>query len=126
VDLRIAHRPDATEDADRCNRREYWFVARGRQVLLAADCEEQWGADNAGPAQTAIDGHVFRVHYVEFQSSDGCEVVGAEIELAGLGVTKRTRLTGTASGNACGSTTPMADPTGGDGSPNRPLLVLHR
>jgi hypothetical protein len=127
VDLRIAHEPSATTDEDRCDRREYWLLGPGREILLANDCESQWGADNPGPATTSLDGTRFRVSYVEFQSSDGCETVDATVRLSPLAIEKEVRRQGTVRRNQCSAQKPVRTPlTPGDGSIGRPLLALHQ
>jgi hypothetical protein len=126
VDLRIAHAPDAGSDEDRCDRREYWVVSGRQTVLVAADCEAQWGADNAGPATTTVIGDRLEVHYVEFQSSDGCETVEAQISLSPPHVDRQERRRGTTRQDHCRATKPAPSPPGGDGSPDHPLVVLHR
>jgi hypothetical protein len=72
VDVRIGHRLDAAEDADRCDRREYWLVTSSTPRLIAADCEEQWGADNPGPADTSVSGNKMTVRYIEYGANDTC------------------------------------------------------
>lgn len=126
VDIRIGHRPDAKEDVDQCDRREYWFVDRTRQVLLATDCEEQWGAENAGPAETTVDGGIFWVNYLEHLSNDDCEVLSAGIALPSVRVIKKERKIGNESGSVCVSMQPFPSPSDGDGAADRPVLVIHR
>lgn len=126
VDLRLAHTADAAADEDRCDRREYWLVRPEGPVLLAADCEAQWGADDPGPATTSIEGDHLDINYVEFQSSDGCEMVDARIRLLPLRVERQERRQGTTRRDACRASKPVPSPPGGDGSADHPLLVLHR
>jgi hypothetical protein len=126
IDVRIAHRPDAAADEDRCDRREYWLLRPEGPALLATDCEEQWGADNPGPAVIQVSAREARFKYVEFQSSDGCETVDATVQLDPLVIKRQLRRQGTTRGNACvpkGRASPVAQ---GDGSPDHPVLVLHR
>jgi hypothetical protein len=101
-------------------------VKGGRQLLLATDCEEQWGAENAGPADTAIVGHTFRVSYLEHLSNDDCEVLLAEVELPSGRVTKKDRAIGNASGTTCVSMQPFPGPPAGNGTADHPVLVVHR
>jgi len=126
VDIRIGHRPDAKDDVAQCDRREYWFVNGTRQVLLAADCEEQWGVDNPGPADTTMHGRLFRVAYLEHLSNDDCEVLSAEIDLTSARVIRKDRAIGNESGKDCVSKQPFPSPADGDGSADRPVLVIHR
>ena len=46
-------------------------------------CEAQRGADNPGPATVNVDGKKLRVSYTELQSSDGCELYSAVVDVAG-------------------------------------------
>jgi hypothetical protein len=127
VETRIAHDPGATADEDRCDRREYWVLRPSGNVLLATDCEVQWGADNPGPARVTVRGTLVDVVYVELQSSDRCERYAATVSLdpAKLTVTEG-RTIGTVERNVCrvGKEAAPAVPLG-DGSADHPLLMLH-
>lgn len=128
VEVRIAHAPDASADEDRCDRREYWVSRPTGDVLVAVDCETQWGADNAGPAEVKLRGAQLDVRYVEFQSSDRCESYAATVALAGPKLTAvQSRTVGNVKKNACnlGKGLAPVDPLG-DGSAAHPLLTLHR
>ena len=124
--LRLAQAPDAGSDEDRCDQREYWLVRPQKSVLLARDCERQWGADNPGPAETHVDGTRLSVKYVEFQSSDGCEVYEATVQLFPLAIEKQARWQGTVRGDRCEQRKRIDRlPPAGDGSITSPVLVLH-
>ena len=129
VQLKIVHSPKATSDDERCDRREYWLERPAGDVLLAADCAEQWGADNPGPAETRLAGSKFVVKYVEFQSSDDCEIFTATVQLSPLAVEAQQRSPGVVKANRCQpgkSPKPTPPLPLGDGSLDHPLLVLHR
>jgi hypothetical protein len=127
LSLRIAHAPDATSDEARCDQREYWLVRPEKSVLLARDCERQWGADNPGPADTHVDGTRLSVKYVEFQSSDNCEIYEATLQLSPLAIEKQARWQGTVQGERCQPQKRDDQfPPAGDGSIAHPLLVLHK
>lgn len=125
--LRLAHAPDAGSDEDRCDQREYWLLQSQKTLLLARDCERQWGADNPGPAETRIEGTRFFVKYAEFQSSDGCEVCEATVQLSPLSIEKYVRWKGTPKGDHCEQQKRKDRlAPAGDGSMGHPLLVLHQ
>lgn len=126
--LRVSHQVDASDDEGRCDRREYWLLATSiPHRLLAVDCEEQWGADHAGPARLAVSNGEIRISYTEYQSSDGCEVVEATIRPTPLTLTRYERWNGTVVSSICRDRRPATRlPQAGDGSPGLPLVVLHR
>lgn len=128
LEVRIAHAPDASADEDRCDLREYWAVRPSGNVLLATDCEVQWGADNAGPATVTVRGTEVDVLYVEMQSSDRCERYAATISLEpGKPTATESRTIGTVEHNVCRVAREAAPIVPlGDGSPGHPLLTLHR
>lgn len=121
VDLAIAR----TDAAQGCKRREYWLTGVNDPVLLAADCEEQWGADEAGPADTQIVGSRLQVRYVEFQADDSCVVVDAEVDLKPVRILKLGRKRGRVAAEKCIAGEVRSESPVGDGSLNRPLLMLH-
>lgn len=98
-------------------------------MLVATDCEVQWGADNPGPATVTLKGTQLDVQYEEFQSSDRCETYVAKVSLTGpkLTVTAHSRTVGTVEKGECHLENQSAtvDPLG-DGSRDHPLLTLHR
>jgi hypothetical protein len=123
----LARAPDATTDAEHCDRREYWLVRETRSTLLTADCAAQYGADTQGPAEVnATDIHL-SVRYVEFQESDRCELLEATINLSNLQIERQERRVGSVSQDTCSpdGPQPLVTPPG-DGSVDRPLLLLHR
>ena len=129
VDVRLAHAPGANEDEEHCDRREYWLLQRSGEVLLATDCETQWGADNPGPAEVHLLGTRLIVKYVEFKSSEGCEIYEASMNLSpAIKIEKQVRWEGTARKDRCEPKEQQEiSPAGrGDGSSGNPLLVLHR
>jgi hypothetical protein len=127
VDLRIAHAPSAAEDVERCDRREYWLRRQDRDLLVAFDCEAQWGAGNLGPAETRVEGTRLHVFYREFEASDQCEEYEAVVDLASNAVEKRTRWDGVSARNHCQRQNELSENEPiGDGTIERPLLTLHR
>lgn len=125
VDIRIGHPPDAHEDQDRCDRREYWLVGPASRRLVAVDCEEQWGADSQGPADTVVTGTKLSVRYVEHGSSDTCGIYAGTVDLVTFQIESERRLSGEALGHDC--VNQRIDTTAvppGDGSPGRPLVTL--
>jgi hypothetical protein len=125
--VRLAAPPNAASDEDRCNRREYWLTRPAADLLLAADCEEQWGADNAGPAEMTVSGAVAKFHYVEFLADDGCEIVDAALQLPQGRIEMHIRQWGKVVGNLCLPTRKSAPvPGAGPGTIDHPILVLHR
>jgi hypothetical protein len=127
VRLLLARAPDATTDAEQCDRREYWLVRETRITLLTADCAAQYGADTQGPAEIEANGIRLSVRYVEFQESDRCEHLDATINLSNLQVERQERRLGSVSHDTCApdGPQPLVTPPG-DGSVDRPLLLLHR
>lgn len=128
VQVEIAHAPEAGGDEGRCNRREYWLSRPSGDILVAVDCEAQWGADNPGPAAVKLQGTQIEVRYVEFQSSDRCESYAAKVSISGeKPVVEQTRFVGVVSKDACHVANDSApvDPPGA-GSADQPLLTLHR
>lgn len=112
---------------DACERREYWLFKGSRNTLLTTDCASQLGADSQGPAEVTLTGSHLSVRYVEFQEEDRCELVDATIDLVAVVIERQERRVGTVARDVCipegaHSITP---PTG-DGSPVKPLLLLHR
>ena len=126
VTVRIAHA--SPDDEDRCDRREYWLSRPGGDVLIARDCEVQWGADSPGPLTLVVRDDLLDVRYVEYQSSDRCEVFRATVSLSGpkLAVVQN-REEGSVKNDACrlGTHPGLVDPPG-DGSAAHPLLTPHR
>lgn len=59
-----------------------WLLQNSGEVLLATDCETQWGADNPRPAEIHLQGTRPIIKYVEFKSSDGCEMYEASLKLS--------------------------------------------
>jgi len=118
---------NAQSDAESCRRREYWLLRPGGDVLLAADCEAQWGADSQGPAEVRLTGPRLQVRYVEFQADDRCETLEAVIDLVSLRIGRQERSTGVVQSDRCQVTGRLdVHPEPGDGSLKRPLLSLHR
>lgn len=126
VVVRLAASADATTDEGRCDRREYWLSRPTGDLLLAVDCESQWGADNAGPAFVTVAGTLARFHYVEFMSSDVCEVVDASVRLPQGRIEAQTRHFGTVASDACRPTRKAPIPAPGLGTLDHPILFLHR
>jgi hypothetical protein len=127
VILRLGAPPDATEDEDHCDRREYWLSRPSGDVLLAVDCDAQWGADNTGPASLSLRGSLATFRYVEFLANDGCEIVEATLRLPQARIETHTRHWGEFAGNQCRSSREVAPvPEPGAGTANDPVLVLHR
>jgi hypothetical protein len=127
VEVLLTRAPDATTDEDHCDRREYWLIRETRSTLLTADCAVQYGADTQGPAEVEATGIHLSVRYVEFQESDRCELLEAKINLSNLQVDRQERRVGSTSHNTCtpDGPQPLVTPPG-DGSVDRPLLLLHR
>lgn len=122
----IAPPPNPTTDEDQCRRREYWLQRPSGNLLLAADCEAQWGADSTGPAEVTLEGTKLSVSYVEYQSDDRCETLHAVIDLQTANIERQERKTGSVTSNRCKSERALKEmPPPGDGSSTRPLLVLH-
>jgi hypothetical protein len=127
VVVRLAAPTDAATDEDRCDRREYWLSRPTGELLLAVDCEEQWGADNAGPASLTVAGTLATFHYVEFLSNDACEIVDASVRLPQGRIEAHTRRLGRVVDNVCRPSRKGAFiPGPGSGTLHHPLLVLHR
>ena len=127
VVVRLAAPADASADEDRCDRREYWLSRAAGDLLLAVDCEAQWGAENAGSATVTVSGTLARFHYVEFLANDACEIVDAALRLPQGGIEAHTRHWGTVVGNACRPSRKGAPiPAPGSGMLDNPILVLHR
>jgi hypothetical protein len=125
--VRLAAPADAATDEDRCDRREYWLSRPAGDLLLAVDCEAQWGADNAGPASLTVSGTLATFHYVEFLSDDACEIVDASVRLPQGRIETHTRRLGTVVDNVCRpSRKGSFIPGPGSGTLHHPLLVLHR
>jgi hypothetical protein len=127
VVARIAASPNAASDEDRCDRREYWLARPEGDLLLAVDCAEQWGADNAGPAEVMVSGTLAKFHYVEFLADDRCEIVDAALRLPQGRIEAHARQWGKVVGNLCRPTRKRAPiPEAGSGTIDHPILVLHR
>lgn len=127
VVVRLAAPADAAEDEDRCDRREYWLSRPAGDLLLAVDCEAQWGAENAGPASITVSGTLATFHYVEFLANDACEIVDAVLRLPQGRIDAHTRQLGTVVGNACRPSRKGAPiPAPGSGMLDHPILLLHR
>jgi hypothetical protein len=128
VAVRLAHAPDAGTDEEHCDRREYWLSRPTGDLLVAVDCQVQWGADNAGPATVKVKGTRLEVSYTELQSSDACENYSATVSVVGPKLVEaQSRVVGTVVKNVCQpsrATAPLAPV--GDGSPAHPLLTLNR
>lgn len=127
VQLSLPHAPEARSDDEQCDRREYWLVRAIGNTLLTADCTAQYGASTQGPAEVKAVGIHLAVRYVEFQESDRCELMEATINLFNLQIERQERAVGAVSHDTCHPDGPQPlMPPAGDGSPERPLLVLHR
>jgi hypothetical protein len=127
VTVRLAASVDAATDEDRCDRREYWLTRPTGDVLLAVDCERQWGADNPGPASLTITADLAMFRYVEFLADDACETVEAGVRIPEGRVESHRRHWGKVVGNQCRPARKAAPvPAAGTGDPDSPLLVLHR
>lgn len=122
----IAPPANPTTDEEQCRRREYWLQRPSGNLLLAADCEAQWGADSTGPAEVTLEGTKLSVSYVEYQSGDRCETLHAVIDLQTARIERQDRKTGSVASNRCKAERALNEvPPAGDGSSARPLLVLH-
>jgi len=118
---------DAAVDEDRCDRREYWLTRPAGDLLLAVDCKEQWGAENAAPAKVTLSGTLAKFHYVEFLANDSCEIVDAALRLPQGRIEAHTRHWGTVVGSSCRPSRKGAPiPALGSGTLDHPILVLHR
>jgi len=128
VDVRIEHAADAAEGDDEahCDRREYWLIGPPGPLLLAADCEAQWGPDCAAPADTRLDGEQLVVSYEERAASDVCETLKATLSLTARSVTRQDRRRGTYEKRQCRRQAAIQPLPLGDGSAERPLLTLHQ
>jgi hypothetical protein len=128
VTVRIAEPANAESDEDHCARREYWLVRAAGNLLLSADCEAQWGADNPGPAQVSLVEGRLNLRYVEFQANDNCEIVEGSIDLSSATVERHDRQDGVVVHDQCEPRGPstLPKPENGDGTASRPLLMLHR
>jgi len=127
VVVRLAAPADAADDESRCNRREYWLAQSDGALLLAADCESQWGAENAGPATITVSGTLASFHYVEFLADDACEIVDATLRLPQGRIESHARHFGKVVGNACRPSRKVAPvPAPSPGTLELPVLVLHR
>jgi hypothetical protein len=126
ADVRIAHQPDAAEDEDHCDRREYWLIDGSKPRLIAVDCEQQWGADNPGPADTSIAGEKMAIRYVEYGSNDTCATYEGSVDTASFRIESERWMTGDVEGSKCVNQRPSQDHTQpGDGALARPLVTLH-
>lgn len=127
VIVRLAAAVDAATDEERCERREYWLERPAGDLLLAVDCAAQWGAENAGPASLSLAGNTATFRYVEFLADDACEIVEATLRLPQGRIGTHTRHFGTVVGNQCRPSRKVAPvPAPGCGTPDSPVLVLHR
>jgi hypothetical protein len=127
VIVRIDAPVDAATDEDRCRRREYWLSRPAGELLLALDCEEQWGADNAGPASLRVTDNLATFHYVEFLADDACETVDASIRLPQGRIESHARHVGKVVNEKCRASRKLATPSApGTGAADDPVLVLHR
>lgn len=125
--MRVAHAPDASTDEEHCDRREYWLSRPSGELLVAVDCETQWGADSAGPATIKGDGKKLRVSYTELQSNDNCEIYAATVDVVGpRPVEAQSRVVGTVVKDSCRPGKQATVDPPGDGSAAHPLLTLHR
>jgi len=126
IQLGFRRPTDAGDDVVRCDRREYWLVRPAGKKLLAIDCEQQWGADNPGPAETTVEDHRMTFRYLEHGSNDTCDTYTATVDLLSFRIETEQRLTGEAAGPGCVNMRPLHMPiTPGDGAANRPLVTLH-
>ena len=127
VYLGFRHPADAGSDIVRCDRREYWLVDSPSPRLIATDCEEQSGADDPGPADTALGGTKMTFRYLEGGSNDTCDTYQAVVDLNVFRIESQERLTGEFTpDNRCINLRPhpkFVPP--GDGTPPRPLVTLH-
>ena len=127
VVIRLSAPTDAADDENRCDRREYWLSRPEGDLLLAADCESQWGAENAGPATVAVSGTIVTFHYVELLADDVCEIVVAALRLPQGRIEAHARHLGRVVGNTCRPSRKVAPiPAPGSGMLDHPILVLHR
>jgi hypothetical protein len=119
--------PDVGPDDYKCDRREYWLAHDARNVLMVTDCRSQFGADTQGPADVQLAGTQLAVRYVEFQEDDRCEVIDATINLSSIQVERQERRGGSVARDACNPDgAAILAPPIGDGSVDKPVLVLHR
>jgi len=127
VDLEFRHPEDAGPDIVRCDRREYWLVDSSSRRLIATDCEEQSGADDPGPAQTALAGTKMTFRYLEGGSNDTCDTYEAVVALNVFRIESQERLTGEFTpDNRCINRRPHPKIVApGDGTLSRPLVTLH-
>ncbi len=128
VTVRLAHAPGASTDEEHCDRREYWLSRPTGDLLVAVDCQVQWGADNAGPATIKVAGKKLHISYTELQSSDNCESYSAIVDVVGPKLVEaQSRVAGTVVKDACrvGKQQAPVVPVG-DGTAAHPLLGLHR
>jgi hypothetical protein len=120
VVVRLVAPADAAADEDRCDRREYWMSRPAGNLLLAVDCEEQWGAENTGPATITASGTLATFHYVEFLANDALRLPQGRLEA-------HTRHWGTVVSDSCRPFRKAAPvPAPGSGTLDHPILVLHR
>jgi hypothetical protein len=128
VTVRVAHVLDASTDEEHCDRREYWLSRASGDILVAVDCETQWGADSAGPATVKVEGKKLHVRYTELQSSDGCETYSATVDVAGPRLVEaQSRVVGSLVKDVCKPGKQAAPPVPpGDGTAAHPLLTLRR
>jgi hypothetical protein len=128
VTARIAEPANVESGEEHCARREYWLSRAAGNLLLSADCEAQWGADNQGPAQPSLVEGRLNFRYVEFQSNDNCELVDATINLSSVAVERHDPQDGVVVHDQCEprSASTLPNPAGGDGTASQPLLMLHR
>jgi hypothetical protein len=125
--VRLAAAAGAADDEARCDRREYWLSRAGGDLLLAMDCEEQWGAESAGPASISVSGTLATFHCVEFLADDACEIVDAALRLPQGRIESHTRHLGKVVVNACRPSRKNAPiPAPGSGKLDDPILVLQR
>ena len=127
VVIQVAPAPDASADQERCKRREYWLSGASGDLLIAADCDVQWGADNTGPAEVRMNGSRIEIRYIEYQSNDRCESYTATVDVVGPTIVSQNRLAGAVSRDTCVPTQKRLPlPPAGDGALGHPLLTLHR
>lgn len=127
AELGFRHPADAGDDVVHCDRREYWLVGPSSRRLIATDCAEQWGADNPGPAETTLTGAKMTFRYFEGGSNDTCDTYTAVVDLNAFRIKSEERMTGDSTpSNQCVNRRPSSkNVSPGDGTSERPLVVLH-
>ena len=76
---------------------------------------------------SSLAGNLATFRYVEFLADDACEIVEATLRLPEGRISTHTRHFGTVVGNQCRPSRKVAPiPAPGSGTPDNPVLVLHR